>query len=130
MNAKKACGCALRFIAIGGLFLTPGWCQKITSLERERAQSMLQEIASDVRKHYYDSKFHGIDWESKTREMKLKIEQADTSNRALSEVAALLDSQRLSHFFPTAATRLSPRLWLGSTVDRRPLLCSSRAARQ
>lgn len=99
MSVRQACNRALRFIVISSLLLAPGWCQKIGSLERDRAQSMLQEIASDVKKHYYDPKFHGIDWEAKVREMKLKIDQADTSNLALSEVATLLDSLNDSHTF-------------------------------
>jgi C-terminal processing protease CtpA/Prc len=69
---------------------------------------MLNVIAADVKKHYYDPKYHGIDWESKTREMKQKIEQSETSNRALSEIAALLDSLNDSHTFflpPAHATR-------------------------
>lgn len=77
----------------------PAWTQKITSYERERAQEMLKVIAADVKKHYYDPKFHGVDWDSKVREMKQKIDQADRSNKALSEAAALLDSLNDSHTF-------------------------------
>ncbi len=87
----------IAFICIS--LVVSAWSQKITSLERDRAQSMLHEIASDVKKHYYDPKLHGLDWDSKVREMKQKIDQADTSNRALSEVAALLDTLNDSHTF-------------------------------
>lgn len=82
--------------------LTSGtiWCQhKITSMERERAHDMLRQIASDVKKHYYDPQFHGVDWESKVREMNQRIDKADTSNQALSEVAAALDSLHDSHAY-------------------------------
>lgn len=99
MNARKARGCTLGFILIGGFLLTSGWCQKITSFERNRAQSMLHDIAADVRKHYYDPKFHGLDWDGKVRETKQKIDQADSANQALSEIAALLDSLNDSHTF-------------------------------
>ena len=37
----------------------------MTNLERGRALDMLQTIANDVKKHYYDPKFHGVDLEAK-----------------------------------------------------------------
>jgi C-terminal processing protease CtpA/Prc len=80
-------------------FATLAWTQKITSFERQRAQEMLTIIAADVKKHYYDPKFHGVDWDSKVREVKQKIDQADRSNKALSEIAALLDTLNDSHTF-------------------------------
>jgi C-terminal processing protease CtpA/Prc len=82
-----------------GFFATNGLCQKITGLDRERAQVMLKEIASDIRKHYYDPKFHGVDWESKVEEFKQKINEADSMNRALSQVAGALDLLDDSHTF-------------------------------
>jgi hypothetical protein len=48
---------------IGG-FATPAFSQ-LASLDRERAQSILDGVASDIRKEYYDPKFHGIDWNAK-----------------------------------------------------------------
>lgn len=77
----------------------PAWGQKITSLERDRAQTMVNVIAADVKKHYYDPKFHGVDWDGKVRETKQRIDQVDSSNRALSEIAGLLDSLADSHTF-------------------------------
>jgi Tricorn protease C1 domain len=97
VNRRKAKVCTLGFIVIGGLLLTSAWCQKITSFERKRAQAMLQEIDSDVRKHYYDPKFHGLDWDGKVRETQQAIDQADSANAALSKIAALLDSLNDSH---------------------------------
>ncbi|MGC2417227.1 MAG: S41 family peptidase, partial [Candidatus Acidiferrales bacterium] len=76
---------------------TAAWCQKITGLERTRAQSILHDIAADVRKHYYDPKFHGLDWDEKVRETSQKIDQVDSGNKALLEIAALLDSLNDSH---------------------------------
>lgn len=77
----------------------PALSQTITSNERGRAKDMLKAIAADVRKHYYDPKLHGLDWESKVREAKQKIDQVDSFNGALSEIAALLDALNDSHTF-------------------------------
>ncbi len=99
MNGRNARVCTLDLIVIGGFLLTSVWCQTITSFERKRVQAMLHEIDSDVRKHYYDPKFHGLDWDGKVRETEQKIDQADSGNKALSEIAALLDSLNDSHTF-------------------------------
>jgi carboxyl-terminal processing protease len=79
--------------------LVPAQAQKISSYERDRAQAMLHVIADDVKKHYYDPKFHGVNWDAKVHEISQKIEHAETSNGALSEIAALLDSLNDSHTF-------------------------------
>lgn len=99
MNAHKSCKFAFAIVGLGNLLLTSAWCQKITSLERDRAQGMLQLIANDVRKHYYDPNIHGLNWESVVQASKQKIDQADSFNRAQSEIAALLDSLNDSHTY-------------------------------
>jgi C-terminal processing protease CtpA/Prc len=71
----------------------------MSSLDRERAQSMLQVVAGDVRKHYYDPKMHGVDWDAKVAEAKQKIDKATSLNMALSHIAALLDTLDDSHTF-------------------------------
>jgi hypothetical protein len=97
MNGREPRVCTLAFIVIGSFLLTSGWCQTITSFERKRAQAMLHEIDSDVRKHYYDPNFHGLDWDGKVRETQQAIDQADSGGQALSKIAALLDSLNDSH---------------------------------
>ncbi|MGB9103638.1 MAG: hypothetical protein WCC59_02670, partial [Terriglobales bacterium] len=89
-------------IALIGLFAagpTPASAQRLSKFERERARDMLQDIASDVRKHYYDPKFHGFNWEAEVQEAKEKIRKAETLNLAFSQVAAALYSLNDSHTF-------------------------------
>jgi len=69
----------------------------MTDLEQKRAQALLRDIARDVRNHYYDPKFHGLDWDAKVRETQQRIDHASSGNKALSEIAALLDSLDDSH---------------------------------
>jgi C-terminal processing protease CtpA/Prc len=99
MNRRLARPRTKALIVTVGLLATNAWSQKITSFDRDRAQAMLQQISSDIKKHYYDPKFHGLDWDAKVEEMKQKIKAADSSNQALSEVAAALDSLNDSHTF-------------------------------
>ncbi len=99
MNRESARACAKTWIVIFGLLTATGWSQKITSLDRDRAQVMLREISSDIKKHYYDPQLHGVNWDAKVEEMKRKIDATDSMNLALSEVAAALDSLNDSHTF-------------------------------
>jgi carboxyl-terminal processing protease len=71
--------------------------QRITGLERERAQVMLQNVASDIRKYYYDPKLRGVDWDAKVKEAKEKIAKATTRDEATLEIAAALEPLDDSH---------------------------------
>lgn len=71
--------------------------QEYTKFQRAEVQSMLDDVAGDVRKHYYDPHFHGLDFDAKVREAKQKIDNADSLNRALTAVAVVLDSLNDSH---------------------------------
>lgn len=73
--------------------------QQMSSVERGLALEILQVIASDVRKNYYDPKFQGIDFDAKVAEAKQKIETATSFNMSMSHIAAALDSLNDSHTF-------------------------------
>lgn len=82
-----------------GLVPVAGWSQRYTRSDRELAESMLRDADADVQKHYYDSKFHGIDWRARVQEARKNIETARSMDDAVSEIAALLDSLHDSHTF-------------------------------
>ena len=90
-------------ILLGFVFLVlgvaSGWAQKLSTIERDEAEGMLKNIAGDVRKHYYDPNFHGVDWDAKVQETKEKIDKAPSMNMALSNIAALMDSLHDSHLY-------------------------------
>ena len=91
----------LSLIAAVGVATTVAWSaeKKLSSFDRGRAQDILQNIAGDIRKHYYDPKFHGVDWDAKVKEAKEKIDKTDSMNMALAHIAAALDSLHDSHTF-------------------------------
>lgn len=70
-----------------------------TGLERDRALQMMDTIASDVKKHYYDPHFHGVDWDARVAEAEERIKQSTSQNAALSHIAGALDSLHDSHTF-------------------------------
>ena len=73
--------------------------QPISSFERGRALDMLSAVSNDVKKHYYDPKFHGVDFEAKVAEAKQQIEKSTSFNMAMSHIAAALDTLNDSHTF-------------------------------
>ena len=72
---------------------------QLSGFDRDRAHSMLQMVADDVRKHYYDPKFHGLDWNARVAEAKQKIDTSPNFNMALSHIAGALDALNDSHTF-------------------------------
>jgi len=100
--ARAARFFAARFfviIALLGAQSFPQQPQPMSSLDRGRALDMLKTISNEVRKHYYDPKFHGVDFDAKVAEAKQKIEKATSFNMAMSHIAALLDTLNDSHTF-------------------------------
>jgi len=93
MSFKKAISLGLAF------FASSAWCQQISKLDRGRAEDMLHTVSDDVRKHYYDPKFHGLDWDAKLAEAKQQIKEAKSFNMAMSHIAAMLDALNDSHTF-------------------------------
>jgi carboxyl-terminal processing protease len=71
--------------------------QQFTKFERDHAQQMLRDVDADIRKHYYDPKFHGLNWDAKVRQAEENIAKTDSMDGAVSEIAALLDSLNDSH---------------------------------
>lgn len=102
----------MRRFVTGLFFLIGGWgsCvmwaqnQEMTRLEREERQAMLSTIYDDIRKEYYDPKFHGLDWNAKFAEAKQNIAKANTKAEANLQIAAMLEAldDSHTHFIPPA----------------------------
>ena len=94
-TANRMAGSIFLAIWVTGL----AWPEPISKRDRDIAQGMLQQLAGDIKKHYYDPKFHGIDWDATVKQAKQRIDRSESLNRAMSEVAAVLDSLHDSHTF-------------------------------
>lgn len=99
MFVRKAIRYFAPFFAIIALATSMARAQQMSGIERDRAQGMLQIIGNNVRKHYYDPKFHGLDWDGKVDEARQKISQATSFNMSMSHIAAALDALNDSHTF-------------------------------
>ena len=65
--------------------------------DRERVQVMLQVVASDVQRYYFDPKLRGVDWNARVAAAREKIAQAPSYDTALLEVAAVFETLNDSH---------------------------------
>ncbi|HMD98295.1 MAG TPA: S41 family peptidase [Terriglobia bacterium] len=99
MKSNKRCVWFMALTVLAGPLAPRGRSQQMTSFERERALQMLDDIAHDVQKHYYDPTFHGMDWNAKVLEEKQKIKLETSLNISLAHIAAALDSLNDSHTF-------------------------------
>jgi carboxyl-terminal processing protease len=73
--------------------------QEISKASRDATESMLQAIATDIRKHYYDPALHGLDWDARIVDTKKNIEKSPSYDVALAKIAEALDSLNDSHTF-------------------------------
>src|ERR1022692_256999 len=94
---------SLALFTIVLLLALPASPQRLDSLDRERAQVMLENVASDVRKYYYDPKLHGVDWDARVKEATENIAKATSWDAAILDIAAALETLGDSHtlFFPS-----------------------------
>ncbi len=88
-------------LVVAVLFVTSVGAQQqaMSSFDRGRMLTMLQIIGNEVRKHYYDPQFHGLNWDARLEEAKQQIEKERSLSMALSHIAAALDSLNDSHTF-------------------------------
>jgi C-terminal processing protease CtpA/Prc len=60
---------------------------------------MLDNVAKDVQKHYFDPSFHGMKWDATIEDTKQKIKSSNSLNLALAHIAQALISLNDSHTF-------------------------------
>src|SRR5690348_9284988 len=104
-----------------GLALSPPAAgQEMSSMDRQRARIMLRVVEKDLREHYYDSTFRGLDLKTLFDSTEARINAAKSNTEAFLAiavtVAALRDSH--THFFPPSYTETVRYGWnLGIVGD-------------
>lgn len=86
-------------IAVTGLARLASSQQQMSRIDRGHAEDILHVVAGEVRKHYYDPKLHGLDWDARVEQAKQKIDQANSFSGAMSQIAAALVDLNDSHTF-------------------------------
>lgn len=73
--------------------------QGLQKLDLERAHVMLHDAFDNVKKNYYDPKFHGLDWEARFHEYDARLKTVTNLGQAFGVVAAFLDGLKDSHVY-------------------------------
>jgi C-terminal processing protease CtpA/Prc len=72
---------------------------QVHSLERQEGRLMLATIKDDIKKNYYDPKFHGIDLDARFSEADEKIKQANSVGEIVGLIAQALMTLDDSHTY-------------------------------
>jgi C-terminal processing protease CtpA/Prc len=67
--------------------------------DRDSARTMLEEVKSDLKSHYYDQSYRGMDLDTRFKAAEEKIKQATTRDQLLITVAQVLLDLNDSHTF-------------------------------
>ena len=67
--------------------------------DRSKAKQMLRDIQADIKEHYFDKKFQGLDLDARFKTAEQKIETASSMNYALADIAGAVDALNDSHTF-------------------------------
>lgn len=73
--------------------------QQLSSFERDRGRMMLNIIKEDVKEHYYDPKFRGLNLEEKFSAAEEKIKHATSNSQVFTIIAQTLMQLNDSHTF-------------------------------
>jgi C-terminal processing protease CtpA/Prc len=100
----------------------PAWGQQpFGDLDRDRANVMLHSITKDVKKHYYDEKLNGADFDGRIRDAEERIKKATSVSQTMSIIAWTLDVLGDSHTYfvpPARSTRYDYGLRMQMVGDK------------
>jgi C-terminal processing protease CtpA/Prc len=93
---KIACAAALLATIPSASLLSQ---QKMDNFNRDRARAILHDAYDNLKKHYYDPKFHGLDLDARYHQYDEKIIAAGSLSQSFGVVAGFLDGLNDSHTF-------------------------------
>jgi carboxyl-terminal processing protease len=73
--------------------------QKFDKQDLERSRQMLRDAYDTVKKHYYDTKFHGLDWDARFHQYDEQMKTATSLGDSFSIIADFLNGLKDSHTF-------------------------------
>ena len=73
--------------------------EAVSNFDRERGRTMLNIIKGDLKKHYYDPTFHGVDVDARFKEADEKIKRATNLGQVFGSVAQFLIELDDSHTY-------------------------------
>jgi len=100
MKTQGDCRHSVRNVVCGVLtmlVLLEGALAQSLSLDRERMKTILDIVARDIEKNFYDPGLKGLDWRSLTDQTRQRIEKAQTTGEMVTAIFALTDKLQDSH---------------------------------
>ncbi len=76
-------------------------------LDRENMRNILNVVAKDIEKNYYDPTFGGLDWKALTEEARRKIDDAKSVSAMVTAIFSLVDKLHDSHTVFLAPQRVA-----------------------
>ncbi len=114
-------GVSLCFIFLAEAVYRPVTSQSLTGYERQRGQAMLRMVKEDLKRHYYDPNFRGMDVEARFKEAEEKIKQAVSNGQVFGIIAQVLLELNDSHTFfvpPSRTNETDYGWWMQMFGDR------------
>ena len=99
-NTPLSVRSAVMVLALALVALTPQIANaQLDRIERERVDQMLQRLKDDLKTHYYDSNYHGLDLDVRFAAAREKLKGATSLGQALGIAAQTLLDLNDSHTF-------------------------------
>jgi len=112
---------SLCFILLAETVYSPVTSQTLSGYERQRGQAMLRMVKEDLKRHYYDPTFRGMDVEARFQEAEEKIKQAVSNGQVFGIIAQVLLELNDSHTFfipPSRTNETDYGWWMQLIGDR------------
>jgi len=90
---------AALFAVIASLSVGQQTPSAMDKINLDRARQMLRDAYNELKKHYYDQKYHGLDIDARYKEYDASITRAASLAQGFSIVAGFLDGLQDSHTF-------------------------------
>ena len=102
-----ACALTLALAATAVMVTASG--AQVSGRDREVALHMLRRVHEDLRKHYYDPAFRGIDVEARFKDAEAKVRQAGSTNEVnhiLADLLLVFNDSHTRFYLPQRAVRV------------------------
>lgn len=104
---KRFIGLSLMLFCVPAFFQTIKAQKKMDGIERDRMKTILSNIKTEIKKNYYDPKYHDIDIEARFAQAEARLKEVEVTGQALGVIAQVLMDFNDSHlYFLPPATNL------------------------
>lgn len=99
MGVLRAIAVTLLVAGLGNVARGQQQSKALNSVELYQMQQMLLDARDEVKKHYYDPKLNGLDWEARYKEYAAMLPKARNLGEGFRVIAAFLSGLKDSHVY-------------------------------